>query len=122
MVAPARSVKPNARPSRDLLSIIACFLKVRSMAASIRPRDHLVVVVSVDFRVVVVSPTGDTTVPVEEDPLDLVTTPLTLEVRSLLVSVDVTGIGATGVVVVWVVVELVDEDCAKTAPVIKVTA
>jgi hypothetical protein len=92
------------------------------MAALKRPRDHLVVVVSVDFRVVVVSPIGDTTVPVEEDPLDLVTTPLTLEVRSLVVSVDVTGIGATGVVVVWVVVELVDEDCARTAPVIKVTA
>lgn len=79
------------------------------------------VVVSVDFLIVVVSPIGDTIVPLEVDPLELVTTPLTLEVRSWLVSVDVTGIGATGVVVVWVVVEL-DEDCAIAAPVIKVTA
>jgi hypothetical protein len=81
----------------------------------------LVVVVSVDFLVVVVSPIGDTVVPLEVDPLEFVTTPLTLEVRSWLVSVDVTGIGATGVVVVWVVVEL-EEDCARAAPVIKVTA
>jgi len=81
-----------------------------------------VVVVSVDLRVVVVSPIGDTVVPLEVDPLELVTTPLTLEVRSLLVSVDVSGIGRTGVVVVWVVVELEDEDCAKAAPVINVTA
>jgi hypothetical protein len=80
----------------------------------------LVVVVSIDFLVVVVSPIGDTTVPLVVDPLELVTTPLTLEVRSWLVSVDVTGIGATGVVVV-VVVELEDEDCANAAPVIKVT-
>lgn len=78
------------------------------------------VVVSIDFLVVVVSPIGDTTVPLVVDPLELVTTPLTLEVRSWLVSVDVTGIGATGVVVV-VVVELEDEDCANAAPVIKVT-
>ena len=79
--------------------------------------------VSVDFRVVVVSPIGDTVVPLEvDDPLELVTTPLTLEVRSLLVSDEVIGIGTTGVVVVWVVVELEDEDCAKSAPVIKVTA
>jgi hypothetical protein len=79
-------------------------------------------VVSVDFRIVVVSPIGDTTVPLEVDPLELVTTPLTVELRWLLVSVDVTGSGRTGVVVVWVVVELEDEDCAKATPVIKATA
>ena len=82
------------------------------------------VVVSVDFRVAVVSPIGETVVPLEVDPVVLVTTPLTLVVFSLLVSVETTGAGITGVVVdcVVVVLELEEEDCAKAPPVMSVTA
>jgi hypothetical protein len=68
------------------------------------------VVVSVDFFVEVVSPIGETVVPLEVDPVVLVTTPLTLLVFCVLVSVDTTGAGMTGVVVVVVVLD--DEDCA----------
>lgn len=78
--------------------------------------------VSVDFRVAVVSPIGETVVPLEVDPVVLVTTPLTLVVFWLLVSTDATGAGMTGVVVVCVVVVLEEEDCAKAPPVISVTA
>jgi hypothetical protein len=79
-------------------------------------------VVSVDFRVAVVSPIGETAVPLEVDPVVLVTTPLTVVVFWLLVSVATTGAGMTGVVVDCVVVVLEEEDCAKAPPVMSVTA
>jgi hypothetical protein len=69
------------------------------------------VVVSVDLRVVTVSPSGETVVPLEVEPDVLVVTPLTLVVLWLLVSVETTGAGMTGVVV-CVVVVLEEEDCA----------
>lgn len=78
--------------------------------------------VSLDFLVAVVTPVGETVVPLEFDAAVLVTTPLTLVVFSLLLSTDATGAGMTGVVVVCVVVELEDKDCAKAPPVIRVTA
>ena len=81
------------------------------------------VVVSVDFRVAVVSPVGAMVVPLEVDPLLLTVTPFTLVVFSLLVWVETTGGGMTGVVVVdCVVVELDEELCAKAPPVMSVTA
>jgi hypothetical protein len=87
------------------------------------PRDQRTVVVSVDFFVEVVSPVGETVVPLEVDACELVTTPLTVVVFWLLVSTDATGAGITGVVVVCVVVELEEEDdCANAPPVNKVTA
>lgn len=62
-------------------------------------------------------------VPLELDLFDSVTTPFTVDVRSLLVETEESaGIGATGVVVVCVVVELEDELCARATPVISVTA
>jgi hypothetical protein len=79
-------------------------------------------VVSVDFRVAVVSPIGVTVVPLEVDPVVFVTTPLTEVVFWLLVSVATTGAGMTGVVVDCVVVELEEEDCANAPPVMSVTA
>jgi hypothetical protein len=79
-----------------------------------------VIVVSVVFRVAVVSPVGETVVPLEVEAAVLVTTPLTLVVFSVLVSTDATGAGMTGVVVVCVVVELEEDDCAKAPPVIRV--
>jgi hypothetical protein len=79
-------------------------------AASAGPRDQRTVVVSVDFFVAVVSPIGETVVPLDVDPVVVVTTPLMLLVFWLLVSVETTGAGMTGVVVVVVVLE--DEDCA----------
>jgi hypothetical protein len=70
-----------------------------------------------------VSPVGDTLVPLESDRLVPLTTPLTLDVRWLLVETEESdGIGATGVVVDCVVDELDDELCATAAPVISVTA
>ena len=89
-----------------------------------RTRDHLTVVVVVDFRVSTASPVGDTVLPVELEWLVSVTTPLTLVVRWLLVETDVSdGIGAAGVTVVCVVVEFEDDElCAKPAPDIIVTA
>jgi len=57
------------------------------------------VVVSVDFRVEVVSPMGDTVVPLDEEPVVLVTTPLTLVVFWVLVWVETTGATGTGAVV-----------------------
>src|SRR5271170_317402 len=89
-------------------------------AACISPRDQFLVVVSVDLCVVVVSPSGETVVPLEVEPDVLVVTPLTLVVFWLLVSVETTGAGMMGVVV-CVVVVLEDEDCAKALPVISVT-
>jgi hypothetical protein len=82
--------------------------------------DQRTVVVSVDLFVAVVSPIGETVVPLEVDPVVVVTTPLTLLVFWLLVSVETTGDGMTGVVVVVVVLE--DEDCAKAPPDNSVTA
>ena len=76
-------------------------------------------VVAVEFRVDVVSPAGETVVPLEVDPDELVWTPLASDVRWLLVSVETDDGGTTGVVVDCVVVELDDEFCAKAAPVIK---
>jgi hypothetical protein len=90
-------------------------------AASVSPRDQFLVVVSVDLRVVVVSPNGETVVPLEVEPDVLVVTPLTVVVLWLLVSVETTGAGMTGFVV-CVVVVLEEEDCAKAPPVISVTA
>lgn len=84
-------------------------------------RDQFLVLVSVDLRVVVVSPKGETVVPLEVDPDVLVVTPLPVVVFWLLLSVETTGAGMTGFVV-CVVVVLEDEDCAKAAPVISVTA
>ncbi len=81
-----------------------------------RRPDQRTVVVSVDFRVAVVSPDGATVVPLDVEPLVLVTTPLTVVVLLLLVSVETIGAGVvTGFVVVCVVVELDDDDCAKVA-------
>jgi hypothetical protein len=81
------------------------------------------VVVSVDLRVAVVSPIGDTTVPLELDLFVSVTTPLTVDVFSLLVETEASdGIGARGVVVVCVVVELEDESCANATPLISIAA
>jgi hypothetical protein len=81
-----------------------------------------VVVVWVEFFVAVVSPVGETVVPLLVDPVVLVTTPLTLVVFSLLVETVATGAGMTGVVDVCVVVVLEEEDCAKAPPAIKVAA
>jgi len=81
-----------------------------------------VTVVSVDFFDAVVSPVGETVVPLEVAAVDLVTTPLALVVRWLLVSTATEGATITGAVVVSVVVELEEEDCAKAAPVIRVAA
>jgi len=80
-----------------------------------------VIVVSVVFRVAVVSPIGETVVPLEVEAAVLVTTPLTLVVFSVLVSTDGTGAGMTGIVVVCVVVELEEDDCAKAPPVLRVS-
>jgi len=140
---PARSAAPIARPKRDFVSIIVLFLSVRAVAGSGPIRRYSsnreliavsrgsrgdpeitgqrTVVVSVDFFVDVVSPIGDTVVPLEVDPVVVVETPLELVVFWLLVSTATDGITAVGVVV-DVVVELEDELCAKAAPVIKVTA
>jgi hypothetical protein len=79
------------------------------------------VVVWVEFFVAVVSPVGETVVPLLVDPVVLVTTPLTVVVFSLLVETAATGAGMTGVVV-CVVVVLEEEDCAKAPPAIRVTA
>lgn len=76
-----------------------------------------------DLWVAVVSPIGDTVVPLESDLFVPVTTPLTSDVRWLLVETEeFDGIGATGVVVDCVDVELDDELCARAAPLISVTA
>jgi hypothetical protein len=80
------------------------------------------VVVSVDLRVAVVSPSGETVVPLEVEPVVVVTTPLTVVDFWLLVSVEVTGAGMAAGIVVDVVVVLEEEDCAYAAPVISVTA
>jgi hypothetical protein len=80
------------------------------------------VVVSVDFRVAVVSPSGDTVVPLDVDPVDWVVTPFAVVVFWLLVSTETAGAGMTGVVVDWVDVVLEEEDCANAPPVINVTA
>jgi hypothetical protein len=86
-------------------------------------RDQRTVVVSVVLCVAVVSPEGDTVVPLELDLLVSVITPLTVDDVWLLVELETSdGIGATGVVVVRVVVELEDELCAKATPLISVTA
>jgi hypothetical protein len=78
-----------------------------------RPRDQRVVVVSVDFRVAVVSPVGDMVVPLEVVSVELVTTPLTLVVFWVVVSTSTRGAMTTGAAVDWVVVVVEDEDCAK---------
>ncbi len=80
------------------------------------------VVVSLDFRVDVISPDGDNEVPLEVVRLESVCTPSALEDRWLLVETELfDGSGTTGVIVVCVVVELEDEFCARAAPVISVT-
>jgi hypothetical protein len=88
--------------------------------ATVSPDDQRTVVVTVDFFVAVVSPIGETVVPLEVDPVVVVTTPLTSLVFRILVSVETTGAGMTGVVVIVVVLE--DEDCAWAAPDNSVTA
>jgi hypothetical protein len=90
------------------------------LAARGNPRGQRTVVVSVDFFVAVVSPIGETVVPLEVDPV-LVTTPLTVVDFWLLVSVETTGGGMTGVVV-CVVVVLDDVDCANAPPVMSARA
>jgi hypothetical protein len=86
-------------------------------------RDQRTVVDSLDFRVDVVSPIGDTLVPLESERLAPDVTPLTVEVCSLLLETERSdGIGAIGVVVDCVVVELEDELCAAAKPATNVTA
>jgi hypothetical protein len=101
-------------------------LNVRRMGRTARHpsgRDQRVVVVSDDFRVAVVSPVGDTVVPLESDRLVPLTTPLALDVCWLVVETEESdGSGATGVVVDCVVVELEDELSANAAPATSVTA
>jgi hypothetical protein len=95
----------------------------KDRAASIAAFDQRTVVVSDDLRVAVVSPVGDTVVPLELDLFESVTTPLTEdECCVLLEDEESDGIGAIGVVVDCVVVELEDELCAKAVPAISVTA
>jgi hypothetical protein len=114
---PAIIAAPIARRKPDFVSIIVEFLIVQASYA------QRTTVVSLDFRVEVVSPAGDTVLSLELDLLDSVTTPLMSDDFRVLVDMDESdGIGATGIVVVWVVVELEDEPCAKAAPVISVTA
>jgi hypothetical protein len=79
------------------------------------------VIVSVDFCVSTVAPIGVTVVPLEVVPDVLVVTPFTVVVLSLVVCVETKGAGITGAVV-CVVVELEEEDCANTPPVITVMA
>jgi hypothetical protein len=82
-----------------------------------------VVVDSDDLCVAVVSPNGETVVPLDEERLLSVESPLLLDECWLLVETEeFDGIGATGVVVDWVVEELDDELCARATPVISVTA
>jgi hypothetical protein len=112
---PAIIATPSARRKPDFISIILEFLRVQAVQRT--------TVVSLDFLVEVVSPIGDTVVPLELDLVDSVTTPLMSDDFWVLVDIDWSdGIGATGIVVVWVVIELEDEPCAKAAPVISVTA
>jgi hypothetical protein len=87
-------------------------------------RDHFVVTVAVELRVEVESPVGETVVPLEVEPDELVILPLasTLDDLWLLVSVEDAGAGTTGAVVDCVDVELEDEVCAKAAPVIREAA
>jgi hypothetical protein len=133
---PASSAAPSVRRKRDFVSIIVLFLRGQSLvlngtqrsARSIphgedrKSRYQRTVVVSLDLRVAVVSPIGDTLVPLELERLLSVTTPLMVDVFWLLDEVDVSdGIGVTGAVVV-VVVELEDELCAKAPPLNNVTA
>ncbi len=89
-------------------------------AMSFRPRDQRMIVVSLDFFVTANSPAGETVVPLDVADELLVMTPFTLLVFSLLVCVETIGAGATGVIVVTVVLEV--EDCANAPPVIRVTA
>jgi hypothetical protein len=134
---PASSAAPNVRRKRDFVSIIVLFLSGQPLvlngppysASGIprgedrRSRYQRTVVVSLDLRVAVVSPVGDTVVPLELERLLSVTTPLMVEVFSVLDEVDVSaGIGVTGAVVVVVVIELEDELCAKAPPLNSVTA
>lgn len=89
-------------------------------AMSFRPRDQRMIVVSLDFFVTANSPAGETVVPLDVADELLVMTPFTLLVFSLLDCVETIGAGATGVIVVTVVLEV--EDCANAPPVIRVTA
>jgi hypothetical protein len=83
-------------------------------------RDYFVVVVEVEFRLDVVSPIGDTLVPLVLDLDESVELPLAsmLDDLWLLVSVEIVGDGTIGVVD-WVVEELEDDICAKAVPVIR---
>jgi hypothetical protein len=92
---------------------------LRSGHAGLVSRDQRVVVVADESRVDVVPPDGETVVPLDEDPDELVWTPLTSDDLWLLVWVETDDGGTTGVVVDSVVVELEDELCANAAPVIK---
>jgi hypothetical protein len=65
---PAIIATPIARRKPDFVSIILEFLRVQAVQRT--------TVVSLDFLVEVVSPIGDTVVPLELDLLDSVTTPL----------------------------------------------
>jgi hypothetical protein len=75
-----------------------------------------VVVVSDDFRVVI-SPDGETVVPLVVVWV-LSITPLLVSVVWLLLELLPLYTGAGGAVVVWVDVVLEDEDCARATPVI----
>jgi hypothetical protein len=76
-----------------------------------------------DLCVAVVSPIGETVVPLVEEWLLSVETPSLVDECWLLLEIEeFDGIGATGAVVDCVVDELDEELCAKATPVISVTA
>jgi hypothetical protein len=104
---PTQTAAPTVKRKRDW---------VTNIVISFPWRDYFVVV-SLDFVVSVELPIGDTVVPLLWDD-ELVTTPLTLVVFSLLLETPATGAG----IVVCVVVVLEPLDCAKAPPVIRVTA
>ncbi len=118
-IEPAISATPVAKWKCDLLLVVFCFLEIRAWLA----RDQRVVVVSFDLCVSVVTPNGDTVVPLELDLLISVTTPLTPDDRCVLVETEESdGIGAIGATVVCVVVVLEDELCATAMPLSRDTA
>jgi hypothetical protein len=104
---PVNSAAPMVKPKRECVTIIVI---------SLARRDQWVVV-SLDFVVSVAVPVGDTVVLLLLA-VELVTTPLTLVVFSLLLETSPTGAGT--VVCVVVVLEL--EDCANAPPAIRAMA
>jgi hypothetical protein len=104
---PTNSAAPTVERKRECVTFIVI---------SFARRDQWVVV-SLDFVVSVVVPVGDTVVLLLLA-VELVTTPLTLVVFSLLLVMSPAGAG----IVVCVVVVLELEDCANAPPAIRVMA